>query len=106
MITTTWELHYVAPREARAEMLASLGALKAKYTLCRVDYDLDEVDVHVMVADVEVFKDVFLTMALWGPFKISVQVSAQDGTVHGNLVLDEEGDDSSDLTFPTESRSQ
>jgi hypothetical protein len=103
VLTTTWELHYVAPREVRDEILAFLGALKSKYTTLRLDYDLDEVDAHVMVGDSEVFKDVFLTLSKWGPYKISAQFVevTYDGTITGDLILDEEGDDSSSLSFPT-----
>ena len=110
MLTTTWELHYVAPREEeeKEQLRSFLGALKAKLTVMRMDFMEDEVDFHIMVGDSRAFKEVICALAPWGPYKLTVQFveATVEGCAHGILILDEEGDDSSDLTFPEPLRSK
>jgi hypothetical protein len=109
VLTTTWELHYAAPREVgeKEQLLSFLGAFKAKFTVMRMDFIEDEAGFSVMVGDSGAFKDVVCALAPWGPYKISVQFVevTYDGAITGDLILDEEGDDSSSLSFPTRMRS-
>ena len=106
MISTTWELHYSAPRspDDLELVLVDLGELKCKYTEMRMDYLSDEDGIHIMIGDVEVFMSVIGSMmnvigiVAERPIKITVQFDA--GPVRGELVLDEEGDEKTEIDLP------
>lgn len=108
MVTTTWELHYAAPRSStdQDKKVEGLEAIKKHYTVLRMDWTLDGGGLHIMFADPEVMFDVI--MLLGKPDSLTCQFSevTYDGTCHGKLVLDDEEDESSEISFPTGDRSE
>jgi len=108
MLTTTWELHYAAPRPfANQESLdEGLNKIKESYTLLRMDWDRDENGLHIMFGDPEVLMDVVMLMGQ--PTKLTCQFveATYDGTVNGTLVLDDDEDENSEIYFPTKDGSE
>jgi hypothetical protein len=96
MPTTTWELHYGAPRYPADKqfVLGYLAALKSAYTNLAIDWLEDETGIHVMVGDVRTFKDVIRGLGTFGPQRITVITDGEENgiTVRTKAVLDEAGD--------------
>lgn len=112
MLTTTWELHFAAPRspEQGARVSGGLASVKRQYTEMRFDWFEDGDTLSVMVGDIEVFLQV---LRRWDLKDLVLQKvtcgfvdSTYDGAAHGTMVLDDEEDEHSEISFPTEERSE
>jgi hypothetical protein len=106
MITTTWELHFEAPRSPahKLQVEGDLGRLKSSLTQMRMDWDLGEDLLSVMIGDTEALQLVLMDLVRGGLRlqKVTCQFSEStiDGTAHGTLVLDEDEDENSEIRFP------
>jgi len=107
MLTTTWELHFAAPRSPAQEQkaLADLGDLKQQFTEMRIDWFEDEDRLSVMVDSVEVFLQAVDRLREYTLLEVACGFDADDG-VHGKLVLDDEEEERSEISFPTRLRSE
>ena len=105
MATTTWELHYELPRYSADKrfMVEYLELLENVYTSMAIDIDRDEKGIHVMVSDVQTFKNVIMGLSAFGPQRVSVTLAGDlDVRAQGNAqtlknvvavaVLNETGD--------------
>jgi hypothetical protein len=80
MPTSTWELHYQAPRYPADQqfMVGYLEVLKTSYTTLAIDFDQDEDGIHVMVGDIRTLKDVLVGLSSHGPHKVTVTLEGDD----------------------------
>jgi hypothetical protein len=106
MLTTTWELHFGAPRSPILDkVLGDLEQLKEELTLERMDFcvhlDDGEKGISVMVSDIGVVSTL-LELPHLRLKKLTCQFSdaTYGGTAHGMLVLDDEEDENSEIYFP------
>jgi hypothetical protein len=107
MLTTTWELHFAAPRSPEQEMqfTGDLGELKRQFTELRIDWFEDEDRWSVMVDSVEVFIQVLDRCRQHTLLEITCQFDGDDD-VHGKLMLDDEEEERSEISFPMSKRSE
>jgi hypothetical protein len=95
MPTTTWELHYRAPRYPADQqfVMGYLEVLSSAYTKLVIDWIMDDGGLHVMVGDIRTLKHVIMGLGAFGPRLVTVITDGEeDGiTVRTKAVLDEEG---------------
>lgn len=108
MMTTTWELHFAAPRssEQAVRVQWDLGVIKQQYTVMCVDWFEDGEVLSVMVDSAEVLKRVLRDLYDLQLLKLTCQFSTDGGSLSGTLVLDDEEDENSEICFPTDEGSE